>query len=165
MGALVIDAFEFCRHNGHQEGDIVVADSARIAAECADDSGVLHWVLRGEVGASGYTQLVLSVTGSIQLMCQRCLTPFAYALDSASTLVLARNEEQADEIDLILDDESIDVIVGLKVCDVIALIEDEVLLAIPGSVKHEVCLDHAALDEHVDNDDRQSPFNCLKGLN
>jgi uncharacterized protein len=56
-------------------------------------------------------------------------------------LILAKNEENADEIDALLDDDEVDVVVGSKAFDVNDLIEDEALLAIPQSPKHAVCPD------------------------
>jgi uncharacterized protein len=164
MNAFVIDAFEFCRHKERRQGEIAVADLARLAGECADKSGVVHWSLEGGVGRSGLPKLSLSVTGSVQLLCQRCLTKFAFDIASESTLILARDEENADEIEAMLEDDSIDVIIGLKALDILALIEDDALLAIPLSAKHDVCPDQASLDALMSTK-KDSPFAILKGLN
>jgi uncharacterized protein len=162
MSAFVIDAFEFCRNNGHREGVTPVADMPRLAADCADKSGEIAWSIDGGQTRQGYPMLTLSVSGTVQLVCQRCLTPFGYEIDSSTVLVLGKDDAEADEIEEILDDESIDVIVGSRTCDLRDLIEDEALLALPQVPKHEVCPDSKLLDEA--RSEKPSPFAGLKSL-
>ena len=162
MSAFVIDAFEFCRNNGHREGVTPVAEMTRLAADCADPSGEIAWSIQGGQTRQGYPMLTLSVSGIVQLVCQRCLTPFPYAIDSSTVLVLGKDDEEADEIEEILDDESIDVIVGSHAADIRQLLEDEALLALPQAPKHEVCPDTKLLD--AIKSEKVSPFAALKGL-
>ena len=162
MSAFVIDAFEFCRNNGHREGVTPVAEMTRLAADCADPSGEIAWSIQGGQTRQGYPMLTLSVSGTVQLVCQRCLTPFPYAIDSSTVLVLGKDDEDADEIEEILDDESIDVIVGSHTCDIRDLLEDEALLALPQAPKHEVCPDTKLLDSI--KSEKVSPFAALKNL-
>jgi len=162
MSAFVIDAFEFCRNNGHREGVTPVAEMPRLAADCADSSGEIAWSIQGGQTRQGYPMLTLSVSGTVQLVCQRCLTPFPYAIDSSTVLVLGKDDEEADEIEEILDDESIDVIVGSHASDVRDLLEDEALLALPQAPKHEVCPDTKLLDSL--KSEKVSPFAALKNL-
>ncbi|MBX9900927.1 MAG: DUF177 domain-containing protein, partial [Burkholderiaceae bacterium] len=122
-----------------------------------------------------FPQLTLTVGGQLQLMCQRCLTPFDFAIDSQSELILAKDEDHADEIEVMLDDDEIDVVVGSKTLNIMDLIEDEALLAIPQSPKHAVCPDvvassaptsdsvTAAIDAEAIKS--KSPFAVLKKVN
>src|SRR4051812_43640487 len=112
MDAFVIDAFEFCRNKGRREGVTPVAEMSRLNKECADQSGSVSWALEGTTSKLGYPQLTLSVAGTVQLVCQRCLSPYAFEMDSSTVLMLGKNDDEADEIEGIIDDESIDVIVG-----------------------------------------------------
>jgi uncharacterized protein len=163
MSAFVIDAFEFCRNNGRREGVTPVAEMKRLAADCTDTSGEIAWSLEGSMSKPhGFPQIVLSVRGPVQLECQRCLTPFEYMIDSSTVLMLGKDDAEADEIEEIIDDESIDVIVGSHTCDIRDLIEDEALLALPQSPKHEVCPETTALDAL--KSEKPSPFDVLKGL-
>lgn len=163
MNAFVLDAFDYCRREERREGQIAVADLPRLVDELADHSGVLHWSLQGGANKLGHAQLTLSVTGPVQLRCQRCLTPFAFAIASESILILAKDEAGADEIDALLDDDAIDVIVGSNAFDVAKLIEDEALLAIPLAPKHATCPDQATLDA-LKTAKKDSPFSVLKNL-
>lgn len=162
MSAFVIDAFEFCRSNGHREGVTPVAEMSRLNKDCADQSGNIAWSVDGSTSKHGFPQLTLSVSGTVQLVCQRCLTPFAYEMDSSTDLMLGKDDAHADEIEEIIDDESIDVIVGSRECDIRDLIEDEALLALPQVPKHAVCPSNDLLDKL--KDDKPSPFAGLKHL-
>jgi uncharacterized protein len=162
MSAFVIDAFEFCRNNGYREGVTPVADMTRVAAECANPSGQLSWSIQGGQTRQGYPSMTLSVSGVVQLVCQRCLAPFGYELDSSTMLVLGKDDQEADEIEEVLDDETIDVIVGSHSVDIMQLLEDEALLALPQAPKHEVCPDTKLMDSL--KLEKVSPFAALKSL-
>ncbi|MDN4052079.1 YceD family protein [Massilia sp. YIM B02763] len=162
MSAFVIDAFEFCRNNGRREGVTPVAEMPRLAADCADASGTISWSIQGGQTRQGYPMMTLSVSGTVQLVCQRCLQPFGHELDSSTVLVLGKDDEEADEIEEILDDESIDVIVGTHAMDIRELLEDEALLALPQAPKHEVCPDTTLVDSV--KSEKVSPFAALKSL-
>lgn len=162
MSAFVIDAFEFCRSNGHREGVTPVAEMSRLNTDCADQSGEIAWAVDGATSKHGFPQITLSVSGTVQLVCQRCLTPYAYAMDSSTVLMLGKDDEQADEIEEIIADETIDVIVGSRQCDIRDLIEDEALLALPQVPKHEVCPDNKLLGSLQTG--KPSPFAGLKNL-
>ena len=162
MSAFVIDAFEFCRGNGHRDGLMPVIEMERLGKECANQTGEVSWSVEGATSQQAYPQLTLSVSGTVQLVCQRCMTPFAYEIDSSTVLMLGKDDEQADEMEAIIDDESIDVIVGSRSCDIRDLIEDEALLALPQSPKHEVCPDTTALEALKTA--KPSPFAALKDL-
>jgi uncharacterized protein len=163
MQASMIDIFEFCRLKEEREGEFAVADLTRLASEVEDKSGVLRWALQGGLNKFGHSQLKLELSGPVQLKCQRCLTAFAFSIESESTLVLATDEESADAIDELLDDDAIEVIVGSREFDIVRLIEDEALLALPLAPKHAVCPDNTTLDA-LKSVKKDSPFSVLKNL-
>jgi uncharacterized protein len=163
MDAFVIDAFEFCRLAERREGEIAVADMKRLSAECVDVATSLHWTLQGGANSLGYPQLVMAVAGAIHLRCQRCMTSLEYVIESEQVLVLAKSNEQADEIEAQLDDDTIDVIVGMKAMNILDLVEDEALLSLPLAPKHDVCPGNAAT-EGLSDVRKPSPFDVLKGL-
>jgi len=160
---VIIDAFAFCRNGEKQAGKLRLSDLVRLSAECVSGDGEMEWTLAGEMSKqiNGYPALHLTVSGSVQLKCQRCLTPYVFQIKSASTMLLAKDESAADQLDALWKDEEVEIIVGSKALDVIALIEDEALLMLPLSPKHEVCPDDVKLDvlASVEN---ESPFAVLK---
>src|SRR5476649_2793256 len=92
MNAFVIDAFEFSRINGSREGVTPVAEMTRLTKDCADNSGTIAWQVVGGTGKMGFPELTLSVSGTVQLVCQRCLTPFAHHIDASSLPSISRVE-------------------------------------------------------------------------
>lgn len=162
MNAFEIDAFEFCRTNSSREGVTPVAEMTRLGKECADTSGEVTWKVEGGSSKQGYPRMRLTVAGEVQLVCQRCLAPFGYKIDSSTVLMLGKDDADADEIEEIIDDESIDVIVGDRSMNLMDLIEDEALLALPQAPKHEVCPDSSLLDKA--KNEKASPFAGLQGL-
>ena len=163
MSPLVIDSFAFCRLGEHREGVIAVADLPRLEEDTADGAGSLQWTLNGGTDQLGHARFDLQVNGSVQLMCQRCLTAFSFEIDSHSSLILAKAEVEIEGIDAILEDEGVDVILGSAVFNVLELIEDEALLALPLAPKHDICPDPKDL-ERLKASSKPSPFAVLKNL-
>lgn len=175
MQAFVIDAFSFCQHQEQREGSSKLVEFPRLAAESVNAEGIVNWSLSGGTNELGHPKLTVSVKAQIELMCQRCLTPFVFEIDSQSELILAKNEQHADEIEDMLEDDEVDVVVGSKTFNIIDVIEDEALLAIPQSPKHAVCPDVGSFKqseaaENVEAADsastsgKVSPFAVLKKL-
>lgn len=163
MNAFLIDAIEFCRLNERREGEVAVADLPRLAEESVDKFGSVRWSLAGSRSKQGHPQLALSVSGEVRLLCQRCLVPFEFNIASDSVLVLAPDEGSADEIEAQLSNDAVEVIVGGRDFDVAQLIEDEALLTIPLSPKHDVCPDQL-VREGGEKAEKVSPFAVLKNL-
>jgi uncharacterized protein len=99
----------------------------------------------------------------VPLTCQRCLTPYAFHIQSDSTILLAKDEQAADQLEILLqeDDQGLEIIVGSKTLNVIELIEDEALLALPLSPRHEVCPADVQLNATT-TQEKTSPFAVLK---
>jgi uncharacterized protein len=163
MNAFVIDTFEFCRLKERRTGELAVKDLPRLAEESVGQAGTLSWSLQGGTDGRGYPQIALSVSGSIQLTCQRCLKPFAFDFASDALLVVANDEANADELDALLADEPVEVIVGSRNFSIVDLIEDEALLAIPSSPRHQTCPDDL-VPAFGKSEEKVSPFAVLKNL-
>lgn len=164
MNALTIDGLAFCRHAEFREGRFTVAELPRLAGETTDRSGGIEWSLRGGSDVHGNPKLELSVSGAVNLVCQRCLSPYAFGIDSTSTLILAKDEASVDALEELLDDESVDVIAGDQTFSIAQLIEDEALLALPASPRHEACPDAAPLEALKKDEGKASPFAALKNI-
>jgi uncharacterized protein len=163
MNGFVIDAFEFCRLKDHRNGESQVSDLSRLADETVDRSGVIRWSLEGSADSFGHPMLILTVSGVVQLMCQRCLTSYKLEIASMASLILAKDDGEADDIEAMQQDDAFDVIVGSKSLNIRDLIEDEALLAIPLSPKHEACSGSAnVVDMQIAK--KASPFEVLKNL-
>ena len=164
---MVIDAFAFCRGGERQSGRFSLVELGRLRSECAssEDGDGVEWELTGTAHSSGYPMLQLSIRGTVHLLCQRCLAPFVFQIHSETNLILAADEAKADELDATLEEEEIEVIAGSRTFDIVSLIEDEALLAIPLSPKHEVCPKDKSSAEKLDafaKAKKESPFAAIK---
>ncbi|MDP5009566.1 MAG: YceD family protein [Glaciimonas sp.] len=163
VSSTYIDPFDYSRLKEYRKGEVPVSALSRLVDWTADTSGVLRWELVGGADHLGHAQLTLSVAGTVQLECQRCLTPYAFEVASTSVLILAKDDESADAIEEALNNEEVDVVVASEIKDILQLVEDEILLEIPDSPKHEVCPDASAL-EALKANKKESPFAVLKNL-
>ncbi|WP_342031086.1 YceD family protein [Neisseria sp. CP9] len=103
--------------------------------------------------------LDLNVKADMPLICQRCIRPMPFTLDETSRIVLFANEEDLDEA--MLADEELEGMPIEKELDVRGLVEDQILMSLPFSPRHENC-DNAALEQV--NQDKPNPFAVLAGL-
>lgn len=130
----VIDNLEFSRRGALLEGVVAVADLGRLQDSLLSSQGVLNYTLSGKTGAKGEALLVCGMEGMLVLQCQRCLEAMEYPLRIVSTLKLVADVTEFD--DLGEEDESVDSIPVSAAMDVLALIEEEILLNLPLAPLH-----------------------------
>ncbi|OAL76221.1 metal-binding protein [Acinetobacter sp. SFB] len=113
------------------------------------------------------------VETKVPMECQRCLQTVEIPLVSDFHLALVDDEsliERLDEdADFIVLGEGEATIKGSidapASADLLALIEDELLLLMPLSPKHDVCVHkHQPADEDIAEEKRDNPFGVLAGL-
>lgn len=171
---IIISPLDFAREERQIKGQVAVADLLRLADMLADQSGVITWSLSGEHVqglAHGVSQgrrryLNLSVSGELQLQCQRCLAGLAFSVEVASRLELIPPGQPWPEDEL--EDDSCDAIEAPAEMDVLSLVEEEILLALPPAPRHEVCappgVRHEAGEQAQAEPKKPSPFAVLAGL-
>ncbi|GHD66264.1 hypothetical protein GCM10007350_28300 [Jeongeupia chitinilytica] len=157
MGMTVIHSAEFAREGGVLDGVIPVAAMLRLSDQLASSGGEIRWSLSGSVDRFERPRLNLTVSGELQLVCQRCLAPMAWSLDVSTVLTQFPTEEQADEAAEL--DETLETVLIDPALDVPALIEEEVLLALPYAPLHEQCA--APGDEPLQSNTKPNPFAVL----
>lgn len=162
MNSYLIDPYLFCSEQAVFKGELPVAQFERVAAACAKTDGVVSWSVSGNLTALGQPQLTVHAKTRVTLVCQRCLDELVVDLDSQTRVLVAKTEEEADKIEEQLDeDDATEVVVSSAKLDLMVLIEDEILLAMPFSAKHDVC--QHDLMEKVQTK-KQSPFSVLSEL-
>ena len=70
--------------------------------------------------------------------CHRCGEPIVCNIEFDRTLVLCKSEQAADSADA-LDDDEIDHVAASGKVDMLAWLEDEMLLSLPSFVRHDKC--------------------------
>ena len=157
----VIDTAEFARKGLEIHDTIALSQFPRLQEMLATPEGKLDYALKGSVSAEGKPHLQLMLQGVIPLMCQRCLESLDFELDASADFILVPDESmiplQEDEKD------TEDYLVANPRTQVIELLEDELLLALPYAPKHadEQC---AAKSGVQASNEKQSPFAILRGL-
>ena len=156
---LIIDSGEFAREGLSLSGEIALRDLQRVLGSVQSDTGVIRYALQGGVDKLQRRYLRLSVTGEVSLLCQRCMLPFVFAIDSDSLLTLFNSEADIDAASE--QDETLEGILASREQSVVDLIEDEILLALPLAPKHDVC---AAEGKTGGADGKPNPFAVLQQL-
>jgi uncharacterized protein len=100
----------------------------------------VKWTARGEMrpGAGGVNEpwLHLQAWARLPLMCQRCLNPVDTEVSTDRWFRFAADEATAAALD---DESEEDVLVLSSELDLPALVEDELLMALPLVPRHETC--------------------------
>lgn len=130
----VIDSLDFARKGMKISGEVPVAELPRMADLLSDNAGTISFVLSGLMGRDGKPLLQLELDGKCNLRCQRCLKQLIYPVKLVATLRLV-TEGELDVSDL--EDDEADSIPAEKRLDVLALLEEELLLSLPIAPKHE----------------------------
>jgi uncharacterized protein len=154
----IIDSLEFARAGGRFEGDIAVSEMNRLADLTGDGSGSLQCSILGEQDREGQSYLVVQIGGQLRLRCQRCLELFDWPLRVTSRLFLVAPGATWPDDDLATDES--DEIAAESAQPLLGLLEDEVILALPISPRHELCDLPVAAEE----DAEASPFAALAKL-
>lgn len=165
-----ISPLDFAREERQIEGQVAVSDLLRLADLLADQKGEIAWSLSGEhvqgLGLGRRRFLNLTVTGELQLQCQRCLAGLSFSLDVVSRLELIPPGQPLPEDEL--EDDSCDAIEAPAEMDVLSLVEEEILLALPPAPRHEICAVPGTpgpeAEENVAEAKKPSPFAVLAGL-
>ena len=145
----------------------------------------------GKTGViSGQPLLHLHVRADLLLDCQRCGQPFAFPVDAQAALQLVESEadlddelgvlQEEDDEDSFSDDEDEgdenaaadpsagypEKVVGSRHFDLLAQIEDELILNVPYVPRHDVCpgAQASAAAEQEPAERRPSPFAVLEQL-
>ena len=163
----VIDLLEFARVRGRLEGNDLPENFARLRDLLADGQGALRWRLSGERreraegGSDAYLQLHLS--GEVRVECIRCLRPVDVGFDEERLFRVTATESQAERLDAESDD--CDALVADPRFDVLELVEDEAILALPIAPRHADCgLPVEPEAEPPGEATRENPFAALAAL-
>ena len=154
---IVINPQSFARDAASQQGELKLAELGRVLDLLAVSDGCVRYKLNGKIGSRNRPQLLLELEGVLSVRCERCLEGVEYPLDVQSLLEFVSDEELTqDEI----EDDSKDFLPVENELDVVALIEDEIILGLPSAPRHESCV----LPGSGRSAESLSPFSVLKGF-
>lgn len=159
----LINLLEFAKQSLEIHGRIRASRLSSIKEALFDENAdaEIAYVLKGALSSSGKPGLTLDLDGRLNLRCQRCLGAMSFDLRSSSWFELVANETMLAEVGADEDDE-IDYLVADPKFDVEALVEEEILLAMPFAPKHGD-VNCAAL-AGIKMEQKQNPFQVLQSL-
>ena len=158
----LIDPEVFAAQKQHLQGSFVLEElDERVRSHDypADLQTEVSFTLSGGRDRLQRLFLDLHIKADMPLICQRCIQPMPFALDETGRIVLFDNEAALDEA--MLADEELEGMLLEKELDIKALVEDQILMSLPFSPRHDDCSNDAA--EGV-NRDKPNPFAVLAGL-
>lgn len=159
--SLLIDNIAFAKKREELNGHLTLGDCERLAellnaeagAKAASDT--IQFTLQGDTNSLGQHQLHLSIETDLTATCQRCLTPMPLILKLQYHYLITSVEtdqpEESDDIDL--QEPSL-------AMDLLSLIEDEIIMALPIAPTHE---DNCG-PQVTQSGEKPNPFAALKGL-
>ncbi|MBD9531874.1 MULTISPECIES: YceD family protein [Comamonas] len=122
--------------------------------------------LRAESGGASHLWLHLTVEAGLPLTCQRCLQLDRMPLQVDRSFRFVADEATAEALD---DEAEEDLLALSRDFDLRALIEDELLMALPLVPRHEVCpqelpMQSSDADFEQASEEKPNPFAVLQGL-
>jgi uncharacterized protein len=158
----MIDGFEFASAGATQQGVLPLGGFPRLHEMLASDAGEIAYVVQGTRDGRGRPSLRLSVKGTLQLRCQRCLEALPFQADVEALLVLAASQAEIDADPA--DPQAPDRVVAAKEMRLGELIEDELILAVPYAPRHERCVQGPAAGAGAGDVKALRPFSGLRGM-
>lgn len=162
----------FAKADGRFDGTETLSGFERLLEEAqgAGAQNPVHFTAKGMTRPNGTTseQIWLALTAEVALpqTCQRCLGPVEVPVSFAREFRFVANEEVA----ALEDEESEeDVLVLVRDFNLLELVEDELLMALPVVPKHEICpgpvkLQVADPDFVEEAAEKPNPFAVLEQL-
>ena len=138
---MLIDSPKFSRERQTARGKLPIAgferlrDSLFALSRAGDEITEVTYCVSGGGDVLARPVLRLTVSGRLQMRCQRCLKALDHELAIDTTLRLV--PEAAMDIEISDDPDEPDCIAASTELDLAALIEDEILLALPAYPRHE----------------------------
>lgn len=159
----LVDPFRLATEKLVLEGDLSISSLERLRQTILSQDGMLHYYIVGRADQLSRPTIQVVLKGEVALSCQRCMEPMPFLVDINTTVTLFASEDEllaAEEEDPIIEG-----LVFAEVPDVLWLIEEEVILALPYIATHEAC---NIVDDQVGSEkdelSRSNPFSVLKHL-
>lgn len=164
-----LDVAAFARDAARLQGEWPLSALERLAASQQDGAppGRVVWSATGslEAGTGGVAVPWLRLCGHVilSLECQRCLQPLPERVEVDTRFRFADDEDQAARLDA---ESAEDVLALTRDLDLMQLLEDELLLALPLVPRHTECPEPlpAPNAEFGEGEPAAHPFAALAGL-
>lgn len=154
-----IDSYEFAKQSLEIHGKIRASNLPGLQGVLYSGQGELVYRIRGGRPERDKLTLKLEVNGMLEVMCQRCLNAMEYPVNLTRTFVLVADESAIPEDEF--EHDEVDYLVANPELDVEALVEEEFLLSLPLTIRHE---NGCADDIFPATNGKPNPFKVLERL-
>jgi uncharacterized protein len=156
--SFMTDLRALARDGRRVQATVPVERFDRLVESLHEPVGTVTFEFQGERDDEGKLYVDLSIQGDLVLQCQRCLEAVVWSCEVRNRLLLLRPGEPLPEDEL--ENDEADALEVEPLTDLLALVEDEVLLAMPLVPRHDDCEPpvKAGVDEEI------SPFAVLRQL-
>lgn len=160
MEARHINNLDFAKRQQVLEGDIALPEVVRLQAVLAegaqaDNNSKIHFKLAGHSQHYQLPSLHLDIKASLTMICQRCLEQMQVPITLHFNYVVSAEEsatlDDSDEVDWVEQSDAM---------DISALIEDELLIALPIAPIHAP----QCKQLNLESGEKPNPFSVLKAL-
>ncbi|UOD49595.1 YceD family protein [Orrella daihaiensis] len=175
-----IDLNQLARNNGSVAGVFPIVRLSRLVQDLPaqhhireladieqDATGAVWYEFKGSSQQGRRPRVWLKVQAVVTLICQRCLGVMPFVIDETVEFELFPNEAKANASDSVdeADPDAPEPLVADGPIDLLGLVEDQLILAIPYVPKHETCEPaKTSAGDPVEQVKRESPFKVLEGL-
>lgn len=128
-----LDAFQLARERGVAQGSVDAHALPRVDDVLGEGPAPIDWRIEGTSDAVGRPALAIDIKGAVPLTCQRCLGDFDWPVDAQTMVLLARDERELAALD---GDSDAEVVLAGMPVEPLALVEDELVLALPFAPRH-----------------------------
>lgn len=160
-----IDPFRFAQSGLRFSGQIPLSSMRRLADLLVNDDGMVEVEMHFDIDETGLPYMEGQFQTSIQLICERCMSPMTLQMNISALLGIIRHERKVEGLAEQYEPWIID---DVRHVDPAQMVEDELILALPIVPKH----DYACLSDDVWQSGEQeseaekpaSPFAVLAAL-
>ena len=94
MKEQTINSLEFAQESHEIHGTIAPRDLVRLKDVLFATDGELKYRLQGKANSSSAPEISMQIQGELQLICQRCMGPLNYTIDTVTRFVIVADEDK-----------------------------------------------------------------------
>lgn len=161
--AAACDVWDLARRAGMVRSSLALGDAPRLAELLADGDGALSYRLSGQIDGLGRPAAKLELQGRVRMRCDRCGRPVEVPIDELAQFYFVADEEELGRLPI--DESPQEPLLGSHRFDVAALVEDQAILALPISPRHDECAAPAPSErDAAEAAETHRPFEALAAL-
>jgi len=155
------DSWELAQRGSSILGEVAAEQMPRLAAALLDPADRLGYRFTGGLDGRGRPAARLQLQGVLHAACDRCGRPVPVPIDEEAQFFFVAEEAELDRLPI--DDAPDEPLIGSTQFDLAALIEDQAILALPISPRHEHC-GSPLRQQPAPSAPTLRPFEALAGL-